>query len=271
MSPLSRPRRHGFTLVELLIVIGIIALLAGLLLTVRRKASNQAYGAMCLNNIRQVGTALLQYAQNNEQAFPFGAPAAPGPDRKEDWIHYRAPNDTELQTKVNGSAIAPYMGAKGPGFLAVMRCPADDVQNHQIDGRTGVRYAFSYSMNIYMASDVGVTYNRGATPRVTAINNPSQKILLAEENEKTINDGFWVPGVYSDANNRNSGWSVTYDFLSVRHDNHKDEFTQPAGVLPAKDKRGNVLFIDGHAEFVTRKIAHSAKSVLVRDEGNGTP
>ena len=271
MLPTHRTRRAGFTLVELLVVIGIIAVLAGFLLTVRRRASNQALGVLCLNNIRQVGAALLQYAQNNENAFPFGAPAdAPGGDRKEDWIHFRA-TEGDLPVKVNGSAIAPYIGAKGPGFVNVMRCPADDIQTHQTDGRAGYPYRFSFTMNIHMTSDRGPYWNRDATPRVTAITNPSQKILLAEENEKTINDGFWVPGVYSDRNNRNSIWSVTYDFLSVRHDNHKDEFTTPAGVLPAKDKRGNVFFVDGHAEFVTRKIAHSARSAMVRDEGNGTP
>ena len=268
-----RPSRRGFSLPEILIVVGIIAVLAGLLLTVRSRATHKASQVLCLNNLRQIGMAFTQYAQNNDQAFPFGAPAdAPG-DRKEDWIHFRATVD-ELPKKINGSAIAPYVGAKGAGFIKLMQCPSDEIETHQVDGRTGFPYRFSYSMNYLFDSDRGKTWNRGATPRVTAVNKPAEKILVAEENERTINDGFWAPGNYPSPDNRKSGWVVNYDYLSIRHDTHKAEFIDPRdfqGRLLAQLKQGNVLFVDGHADFVTRRYAHSAEHLLINDEGTGTP
>ena len=273
-APGSSPRRAGFTLVELLVVVGIIAVLAGLVLTARSRASDQARSAQCMNNLRQIGLAMTMYAQSNNQAFPFAAPANAPKDRPEDWIHFRAV-EGDLPKKILGSAIAPHARVKGEAFLNMMRCPADEMDTHQIDGRTGFAYRFSYSMNSAFGSEPGVKVtNRGATPRVTAINRPAEKILVVEENERTINDGFWVAGTYQNPDVRTSTWNVTYDYLSVRHDTRKAEFMDPSGFdgfLLESDKRGNVLFVDGHTEFVTRLFAHSAKHVLVSDEGVGVP
>ena len=65
-------RQRGFTLVELLVVIGIIALLIGILLPVLGKARQSANRAACLSNLHNLGIALLMYANNNQGSLPFG-------------------------------------------------------------------------------------------------------------------------------------------------------------------------------------------------------
>lgn len=60
----------GFTLVELLVVVGIIALLAGMLMPALSKARAAAKGAVCQNNLRQVGMAILNYAHNHNGSLP---------------------------------------------------------------------------------------------------------------------------------------------------------------------------------------------------------
>ena len=65
-------RKQGFTLVELLVVIGIIALLISILLPALGKARQQANLVWCESNMRQMGTAIFMYAQAHSGRLPIG-------------------------------------------------------------------------------------------------------------------------------------------------------------------------------------------------------
>jgi len=69
-SMTSRTEPRGFTLVELLVVIGIIALLISILLPSLQKARVQANRLQCMNNERQLLNALLMYTNDNGGMFP---------------------------------------------------------------------------------------------------------------------------------------------------------------------------------------------------------
>jgi prepilin-type N-terminal cleavage/methylation domain-containing protein/prepilin-type processing-associated H-X9-DG protein len=64
-------RRCAFTLVELLVVIGIIAVLISILLPALGKARNTAQSAQCLSNLKQIGIAYRMYANVNKDYLPY--------------------------------------------------------------------------------------------------------------------------------------------------------------------------------------------------------
>ena len=234
--PTLRSEGSAFTLVELLVVIGIIALLIAILLPVLSRARAQANRVACLSNIKQLGTAILMYCNENDGYFPTcavyddGVAFMPYP---EDWVHWQQNRDT------NDSAIARFVG-RGDNLKRLLRCPVDS-----FDGRKPAPaalagqgpYRYSYNLN----DSVGLNTRGGwGRTKINQWRSPSRKILLTEQAEDICISGAW------------SGSRLTQ-----RHGTGISRGSGTPGT-PAGRKIGNnvsALFFDGHAESTDEDYA----------------
>src|SRR5689334_15963804 len=80
--------RHGFTLVEMLVVIGVTAILAAVLFPVFSKARESARRTSCLSNLHQLGLAFLQYTQDYDETLPGATDGPRGVNKPGGWIYF---------------------------------------------------------------------------------------------------------------------------------------------------------------------------------------
>jgi type II secretory pathway pseudopilin PulG len=121
-------KRQAFTLVEMIVVIGILICLFTILLPVLGRAREQGKRAQCLSNLRQLTTAWLAYAGDNERQF---CSAVPGPT-KGGWVTQQAQS-----LGLHNGQLWPYVKDE-----KVYVCPADQTVNNtkssfQINGLLG--------------------------------------------------------------------------------------------------------------------------------------
>jgi prepilin-type N-terminal cleavage/methylation domain-containing protein len=233
---LKRDARCGFTLLELLVVIGIIAVLIAVLLPVLGKARAQANRAVCLSNIRQLGTAILMYCNDNDGWFPTCAVWEVGLAYKqypEDWVHWQS------NRQIDSSAIAKYVGT-GEKLKSLLRCPADSLEGrktHPAIAPGQGPYLYSYNMNAVIGTNT--TSYPGQRTKITQWRAPARKILLTEMREIYTDAGWWGPGAPL-AWRHGTGTSRGNLFLSTG---------QKMG------RSVSAVFIDGHAEGVDDDFA----------------
>lgn len=239
------PQRNqsAFTLVELLVVIGIIGILASLLLPALAGAKMKSYTARCSSNVRQVVMAVMSYTGDNDGDTPGCASRNAYGFQNADWIYWRTtPGYPPLQS----SPLAPYFGGINDRLF---RCAGDRYDGDRIsltgDAANGP-YFYSYSMNSYDivgGRNLGMTsIFQGPPAAPTAykfafdtVNNPSGKIMLAEEQSSLSSaEAPYAAGVPVRSMVVQDGRWTNADILTVRHSD-----------------RANAGFADGHTELVT--------------------
>ncbi|MGC3991029.1 MAG: prepilin-type N-terminal cleavage/methylation domain-containing protein [Chthoniobacteraceae bacterium] len=209
--------RTAFTLIELLIVIAIIAILAGLLLSSIAKIQTTAQQTQSLNNLRQWGSALNLLLSDRGNRLPWeGQPITPTSATA--WYNVLPPYMSQLPMSKMTVATYPKAGQKSVWINPAV--PTFVNNNYQS------KFLFCYAMNYYLST--------GALPQlnVARIAKPSATVFLAETLDSYAN--------------LNPTYIVAL-FL-------KGDILKPDGTWTAQaDAAANFLFCDGHVSLKKRR------------------
>lgn len=100
-------KRDGFTIVELVVVVAVLAVLVGIAVPVYQQVTARGRAAHCMNNLRQIGGALNLYLGDNNFTMPVLVAARESQDDEE------AALDTELEDYVSGREVFRCVGDRG--------------------------------------------------------------------------------------------------------------------------------------------------------------
>jgi prepilin-type N-terminal cleavage/methylation domain-containing protein/prepilin-type processing-associated H-X9-DG protein len=258
-----RSLHAGFSLVELLVVLAVIALLAALLTPVLAQARERGRQVTCLSHLRQTGIAMLAYLQDNDETFPNGinrldASASSSPDTR----------------------IWPAQGWAGQCFAylrspKVLACPTDTTISPSNND-----FVTSYGMNINL---VEYAYADDPIPsgyRLSQLSATARTVLLFEVSGVTANvttsrEGLDIglPGMHFSASGNGldnrlyaqKDWATRVEnqyatgYLGNRRpfDPQATQFASPNG---RHGSGANYVFCDGHARFLPGSQVSSGRN-----------
>lgn len=223
------PQRAAFTLVELLVVIGIIAILAALLLPALSHSKAMARRIQCLGNLRQMTVAAHIYTNDNSDSYPIA-------------YFWDSDNNVDyswdLTTYEDSGRVVPGLLWEGRGNVQIQQCPSfNGGANWLADPYTGYNYNTSYIGH-------GQYEDIFRPAKSSDVKHPDKTVIFG--------DGQYAGGAdkFMRAPFPNSGdenfWGRNSGTQGFRHQN-----------------RSNAAFCDGHAESLRDCYTNNSENAAV--------
>lgn len=261
-SPKKTSSGRGFTLVELLVVIGIIALLISILLPALSSVRKHANSLKCMTNLRSFGQAWQQYCNTNRgTCVPGRLPTGGAPGGIFDigenrtyrprWYELLGA-ELKMQANENPREVQDDTWTiNNPLFL----CPAEPDYNNSRNYPYGYNYQFLGNARPMMSGTIKGYINYPV--KASKISAAANTVMVADcmgtaagkaEADRT---GYSVIGSHNPFGRLNKGWCIDPPRLTDKSDYADPERRNPAdrsGPDPRHQNKANVLFCDGHVD-----------------------
>jgi prepilin-type processing-associated H-X9-DG protein/prepilin-type N-terminal cleavage/methylation domain-containing protein len=205
--------RGAFTLVELLVVIGIIALLISILLPALNKARAAGNAIACASNLRQIGMSIHQYTRDNNGFFPSyddgSAVSAPAGGSLRFWFK-------KIDTYLCNTDLSTWSAESG-----VWNCPSVDLGERAASGWNWARLPYGYNSYLGYWYDYGSKAIYSNPTKITQIKRSAEKIMAGDARGR-------MDGTYRSLLDAGVYYQTPPE---ARHNN-----------------RANILYVDGHVE-----------------------
>ena len=250
-------RRRGFTLIEMLVVIAVIAVLAGFLLPALLGARERGYQMYCANNLRQLGVAMRKYTILYDGYFP---------DIMEGPFYGYREYPMEYMSRMMGLIREPFSaGAQAPKVVLCPSCratPDDDLDavcRHYAYSAHLDSYPHTVYWQDYLTRVAKDSYKHGVTPwkhldpgrphswwasfqpyRIEWVTHPSSVAAFMDSND--VDEGH-------PANRR-----ILYNWYFNATTNYYH-------MIPTRHRQGgNIVFVDGHVEWKSQDYLRNIKN-----------
>jgi prepilin-type N-terminal cleavage/methylation domain-containing protein/prepilin-type processing-associated H-X9-DG protein len=296
-STIRRPRRpHGFTLVELLVVITIIAILIALLLPAVQAAREAARRIQCANNMKQVGLAIALYHES-QGLFPTGGGTSQfGGLWTFEWSGLIMPfieqGNVASQIKYDYAYDRVENQAVIKTFVGTYHCPSSAPEKLStccryipgIEDAAPTRYSAIYTSN---AAPYGIwtdatknTRNQLYTGcifadsaiRMRDVTDGTSQTLIVGERDSYPDDDPWkstsgqdyCPNAKCEFANIWAGVARITTYYGI----NKGRFYQQSGVMSQHPGGANFTFVDAHVAFLNEAINQQTLTALTTRNGN---
>lgn len=218
---------RGFTLIELLVAVAIILLLAAVLLPVFAKVRARGRQIACLSNLRQLGLATFQYAQDFDDHYPYGGdPSDLYTNSWEGDKHWPAIQQMQANQQILPNVIAGYVKDRD-----LWRCPDDSGFDF---GGSFEDVPLSAHPSCFQAFGMSYAYTTSLALDGQTIGNVR---AWSRQPPYTEHDPVDVP--------------LLFDHVGHWH-----------GGTEKSEERMNMVMVDGHAISVTRDRANGLNNTL---------
>ena len=233
---LNSKSRGAFTLIELLVVIAIIAILAAMLLPALAKAKQKGQSTVCLNDLKQVGLAMLMFADENEDMVPRGTAG----NSRRWWLEF-------MPFVPEGGTERDYRN------IRIFMCPSYPIPKNTPNKKQVVTYVVN-AWDFTSTRDKN-GYEQLGLSKITDFTQPSNSAYLLDNEDGIDNPGINRPivtGFQDMRTDLNDVWQPTH--LPYGANGKRLSSDRRIAAKRHSGKGSNILFLDGHSGFRDSKL-----------------